>query len=171
MRIAGWPVWRCRVCGRTNIRRPTPGASWGRNADENQIDAAGARRSRAGRRDRGARRVAHRPGARPAARKCAPGRRQPRPPLLALRLLRRPETGAGVARRGRAARVNRAAMRFLLPAMIVAALLAATGGFSLAGAQGARAVAGASRADRAAVDLKQGMTLEAVRELLGKAWR
>ncbi|TMH46701.1 MAG: hypothetical protein E6H54_01715 [Betaproteobacteria bacterium] len=64
-------------------------------------------------------------------------------------------------------------MRFLLPAMLVAALLAATGGFSLAVAQGARAVAGASRAapERAAVDLKQGMTLEEVRELLGKPWR
>jgi outer membrane protein assembly factor BamE (lipoprotein component of BamABCDE complex) len=69
--------------------------------------------------------------------------------------------------------VNAAAMRFLLPAMIVAALLAATGGFSLAVAQDARAVAGASRAatERAAVDLKQGMTLEEVRELLGKPWR
>ena len=57
--------------------------------------------------------------------------------------------------------------------MLVAALLAATGGFSLAVAQGARAVAGASRAapERAAVDLKQGMTLEEVRELLGKPWR
>ena len=66
--------------------------------------------------------------------------------------------------------MNAAAMRFLLPAMIVAALLAATGWVSIASAQ---AVAGASRAttERAAVDLKQGMTLDEVRELLGKPWR
>ena len=47
------------------------------------------------------------------------------------------------------------------------------GWFSPAAAQGARPVQGASRAqaERAAVDLRQGMTPEEVQQLLGKPWR
>jgi hypothetical protein len=64
-------------------------------------------------------------------------------------------------------------MRLLLLAMLVAVLLAASGWFSHASAQTKRAVAGASGAvaERAAVDLRQGMTLEEVQQLLGKPWR
>jgi outer membrane protein assembly factor BamE (lipoprotein component of BamABCDE complex) len=64
-------------------------------------------------------------------------------------------------------------MRLLLLAMLVAVLLAGSGWFSHAGAQAKRAVAGASGtpAERAAVDLKQGMTLDEVQQLLGKPWR
>ena len=66
-----------------------------------------------------------------------------------------------------------ATMRLLLLAMLVAVLLAASGWFSHAHAQAKRAVAGASVAatERAAVDLKQGMSLEEVQQLLGKPWR
>jgi hypothetical protein len=66
-----------------------------------------------------------------------------------------------------------ATMRLLLLALLVAALLGASGWFSLAAAQGARASANGSRAasERAAVDLKQGMTPEEVQQLLGKPWR
>ena len=64
-------------------------------------------------------------------------------------------------------------MRLLLVAMLVAVLLAASGWFSHASAQAKRAPAGASAAatERAAVDLRQGMTLEEVQQLLGKPWR
>lgn len=64
-------------------------------------------------------------------------------------------------------------MRFLLLAMLVAVLLAASGWFSAASAQAKRAVAGASGAvaERAAVDLRQGMSLEEVQQLLGRPWR
>lgn len=64
-------------------------------------------------------------------------------------------------------------MRLLLLAMLVAILLAASGWFSHASAQAKRAVAGASGAvtERAAVELKQGMTLAEVQQLLGKPWR
>ena len=63
-------------------------------------------------------------------------------------------------------------MRFLLLAMLVAVLLAASGWFSHASAQAKRAGPGASAvAERAAVELRQGMTLEEVQQLLGKPWR
>ena len=64
-------------------------------------------------------------------------------------------------------------MRYLLLAMLVAVLLAASGWFSHAGAQAKRPQAGASvaAAERAAVDLRQGMSLEEVQQLLGKPWR
>jgi hypothetical protein len=64
-------------------------------------------------------------------------------------------------------------MRFLLLAMLVAVLLAATGWFSHASAQAKRPMTGVSAAatERAAVDLRQGMTLEEVQQLLGKPWR
>ena len=66
-----------------------------------------------------------------------------------------------------------ASMRLLLLVMLVAVLLAASGWFSHASAQAKRPVAGASGAvaERAAVDLKQGMSLEEVQHLLGKPWR
>jgi len=69
--------------------------------------------------------------------------------------------------------MNPASMRLLLLAMLVAVLLAASGWFSHASAQAKRAVAGASGAvaERAAVDLRQGMTLEEVQQLLGKPRR
>ena len=62
-------------------------------------------------------------------------------------------------------------MRFLLFALLVAAFLGTTGWFSPAGAQGAKSGAAAGRAERAAVDLKRGMTLEEVQQLLGKPGR
>ena len=63
-------------------------------------------------------------------------------------------------------------MRLLLLALLVATL-ATTGWFSLAAAQGVRASANGSRvaAERAAVDLKQGMSPDDVQQLLGKPWR
>ena len=66
-----------------------------------------------------------------------------------------------------------ASMRFLLPAMLFAVLLAASGWFSPASAQAKRPAAGASGAvaERAAVDLRQGMTLAEVQQLLGRPWR
>jgi len=69
--------------------------------------------------------------------------------------------------------VNPASMRLLLVAMLVAVLLAASGWFSHVNAQAKRPSAGASAAatERAAVDLRQGMTLEEVQQLLGKPWR
>jgi hypothetical protein len=69
--------------------------------------------------------------------------------------------------------VNHVAMRYLLLTLLAAALLAMAGSFSPAGAQAKRAVAGASggATERAAVDLKQGMSLEEVQQLLGKPWR
>ena len=64
-------------------------------------------------------------------------------------------------------------MRYVLLASLAAALLTMAGWFPPAGAQAKRAVAGASGAasERAAVDLRQGMSLEEVRQLLGKPWR
>ncbi|HET7366521.1 MAG TPA: hypothetical protein VFJ70_23355 [Burkholderiales bacterium] len=64
-------------------------------------------------------------------------------------------------------------MRLLLLAMLVAVVLAASGWFSHASAQAKRPLASASvaAAERAAVDLRQGMTLEEVQQLLGKPWR
>jgi hypothetical protein len=69
--------------------------------------------------------------------------------------------------------MNPAAMRLLLLAMLVAVLLAASGWFSHAAAQAKRPLAGASVAatERSAVDLRQGMSLEEVQQLLGKPWR
>jgi hypothetical protein len=69
--------------------------------------------------------------------------------------------------------MNPAAMRLLLLLLLAAVFLAGTGWFSHAGAQGKRAAAGASGAptERAAVDLRQGMTLDEVQQLLGKPWR
>jgi hypothetical protein len=66
-----------------------------------------------------------------------------------------------------------AAVRILRLLLLVGVLLPATGGFSHAAAQGARAVPTASRAaaERAAVDLRHGMTLGEVQRLLGKPWR
>ena len=60
-------------------------------------------------------------------------------------------------------------MRALPIFFLFAALLPAASAL----AQATRAAAGASRvqAERAAVDLKQGMTLEEVQQLLGKPWR
>jgi hypothetical protein len=66
-----------------------------------------------------------------------------------------------------------AALKLILLALLIAAIAGMLGWFSPAAAQGARAVQSASRvqAERAAVDLRQGMTPEEVRELLGKPWR
>jgi len=64
-------------------------------------------------------------------------------------------------------------MKKLLAISLVAALLATTDSVSLVQAQGARAGPGGSRAaaERAAVDLRHGMTLDQVQQLLGKPWR
>jgi len=64
-------------------------------------------------------------------------------------------------------------MRYLLLALLAATLLATAGWFLPAGAQAKRAVAGASAAatERSAVDLRQGMKLDEVQQLLGKPWR
>ena len=69
--------------------------------------------------------------------------------------------------------MNPTTMRFMLLALLVVALFGATGWASHAGAQGTRAAAGGSRAaaEREAVNLKRGMTLEEVQKLLGKPWR
>lgn len=66
-----------------------------------------------------------------------------------------------------------AAMRYLLLVLLVAALVGASGWASRAGAQGTHAAPGGSRAaaERAAVDLKYGMTPDEVQKLLGKPWR
>ena len=68
--------------------------------------------------------------------------------------------------------VNPAALRFVLLMLLLAVLIAIAGLPSRALGQAARP-AGASRAvaERAAVDLRQGMTTDEVRELLGKPWR
>ena len=68
---------------------------------------------------------------------------------------------------------GRTAMRLLLLALLIAAILGMLSWFSPAGAQAPRAVSSASRvqAERAAVDLRQGMTPEQVEQLLGKPWR
>jgi outer membrane protein assembly factor BamE (lipoprotein component of BamABCDE complex) len=64
-------------------------------------------------------------------------------------------------------------MRLLLRMLLIAALLAASGCFSHASAQAKREVAGSTGAlsERAAIDLRQGMSLEEVQQLLGKPWR
>jgi hypothetical protein len=62
-------------------------------------------------------------------------------------------------------------MRIALLAFLVATLCAATGPFSLASAQSTSKSASRAAAERATVDLKQGMTLEDVQQLLGKPWR
>jgi len=68
---------------------------------------------------------------------------------------------------------GRTAMRLFLLALLIAAVMGMLGWFSPAGAQAPRAVTSASRvqAERAAVDLKQGMTADEVQQLLGKPWR
>ena len=68
--------------------------------------------------------------------------------------------------------VNPAALRFLLLMLLLVVLIAIAGWPSHGFAQAGRAP-GTSRApaERAAVDLRQGMTPEEVRELLGKPWR
>jgi outer membrane protein assembly factor BamE (lipoprotein component of BamABCDE complex) len=68
---------------------------------------------------------------------------------------------------------GRTAMRLVLLALLIAAVLGMFGWFSAAGAQAPRAVSSASRvqAERAAVDLRQGMTPDEVQQLLGKPWR
>ena len=65
------------------------------------------------------------------------------------------------------------ALRLILLALLVAAIAGMLGWFSPANAQTARAAQSSSRvqAERASVDLKQGMTSDEVRELLGKPWR
>ena len=65
------------------------------------------------------------------------------------------------------------ALRLLLLALLIAAIAGMLGWFSPAGAQGSRTMSNASRAqaERASVDLKQGMTLPEVQQLLGKPWR
>ena len=68
--------------------------------------------------------------------------------------------------------MNPPALRFLLLLLLLAALIAIAGWPSRALAQAARpAAASRAAAERAAVDLRQGMTPEEVRELLGKPWR
>ena len=69
--------------------------------------------------------------------------------------------------------MNPTPLRFILLALLVAALATTGGWFSLASAQDARAGAGRSGAatERAAVELKRGMTLAEVQKLLGKPWR
>lgn len=68
---------------------------------------------------------------------------------------------------------GRTGMRILLLALLIAAVLGMLSWFSSAGAQAPRAATSASRvqAERAAVDLRQGMTPEEVLKLLGKPWR
>jgi hypothetical protein len=68
--------------------------------------------------------------------------------------------------------VSPAALRFLLLMLLLAALIAIAGWPSRTIAQGARS-ASPSRvaAERASVDLRQGMTPEEVQALLGKPWR
>jgi hypothetical protein len=68
--------------------------------------------------------------------------------------------------------VSPPALRFLLLMLLLAALIAIAGWPAHTLGQAARA-AGPSRgaAERAAVELRQGMTLEEVQALLGKPWR
>lgn len=63
--------------------------------------------------------------------------------------------------------------KIVLLALLSGGLLATTGWSSLAGAQRTSAAPGGSRAaaERAAVELKQGMTSGEVQQLLGKPWR
>lgn len=75
--------------------------------------------------------------------------------------------------KGRELLAGETAMRITLLVLLIFAIAAMLGWFSPAGAQGARAAQSTSRAqaERASVDLKQGMTTGEVRELLGKPWR
>ena len=68
--------------------------------------------------------------------------------------------------------MNPAALRFLL-LMLLLAVLIAIAGWPAHGVAQAAGASGTSRAlaERAAVDLRQGMTPEEVRELLGRPWR
>ncbi len=70
-------------------------------------------------------------------------------------------------------RVKKVLARILLLALLCGGLLAATGWWSLAGAQSTSAAPGGSRAaaERAAIELKQGMTSGEVQQLLGKPRR
>jgi hypothetical protein len=65
------------------------------------------------------------------------------------------------------------ALKLILLALLLAAIAGMLGWFSPVAAQGARPAPSASRAqaERAAVDLRQGMTPEEVQQLLGKPWR
>ena len=65
------------------------------------------------------------------------------------------------------------ALKLIFVALLIAAIAGLLGWLSPAAAQGARAALSASRvqAERAAVDLRQGMTPEEVQRLLGKPWR
>jgi hypothetical protein len=68
--------------------------------------------------------------------------------------------------------VNPAALRYLLLLLLLAALIAVGGSPSRALAQATRpAAASRGAAEGAAVDLKQGMTLDEVRQLLGRPRR
>jgi len=68
--------------------------------------------------------------------------------------------------------VNPATLRFVLLMLLLALLIAIAGLPSRALGQAARpAAASRAVAERAAVDLRQGMTIDEVRELLGKPWR
>ena len=68
---------------------------------------------------------------------------------------------------------SRAALKLIFLALLIAAIAAMLGWFSPAAAQGGRPTQTASRvqSERAAVDLRQGMTPEEVQRLLGKPWR
>ena len=68
---------------------------------------------------------------------------------------------------------GRTAMRVVLLALLIAAILGMLGWLAPASAQAPRAATSASRvqAERAAVELRQGMTTEEVQQLLGKPWR
>ena len=74
---------------------------------------------------------------------------------------------------GRALLPGATAMRIALIALLILAIAGMLGWFSPAGAQGVRAAQSSSRAqaERASVDLRQGMTPNEVRELLGKPGR
>jgi outer membrane protein assembly factor BamE (lipoprotein component of BamABCDE complex) len=65
------------------------------------------------------------------------------------------------------------ALKVVLLALLIAAIAGMLGWLPTAGAQTARAAPSASRvqAERAAVDLRQGMSGEEVQKLLGKPWR
>ena len=69
--------------------------------------------------------------------------------------------------KGRALLPGATAMRIALLALLIFAIAGMLGWFSSAGAQGSSR----AQAERASVDLKQGMTPNEVRELLGKPWR
>ena len=70
-------------------------------------------------------------------------------------------------------RMKKLLAKILLLALLSGGLLATTGWSSLAGAQSTSAAPAGSRAaaERAAVELRQGMTSGEVQQLLGKPWR